>query len=178
MISVLLSVQPRWVDKICTVIGEMNGLPVYEKEDEVRKSRPNRSVPFKVYIYESRRRKKVIGHFICDRMTYISASIDDDGDRHLQNTAFLRTCLTYEELFNYLYKEGGRQSGWAWHISALKIYDKPRELSEFKRPCDGNCQECKFALWQTNTFISESKIVGCTQKIKAPQSWCYVEEGE
>ena len=38
MISVLLSVQPEWVDKICTVIGEWNGLPVYEKEDEVRKT--------------------------------------------------------------------------------------------------------------------------------------------
>ena len=123
-LSVLLSVQPRWVDKICTIIGERNGQLVYEKEDEVRKSRPNLSVPFKVYIYESRRRKVYF-----------------------------------------------------WHISALKIYDKPRELSEFKRPCPvGDCQECKFALWQTNTFISESKIVGCTQKIKAPQSWCYVME--
>ena len=179
MRSILLSVQPEWVDRICTVIGERNGLPVYEKEDEVRKTRPNVSVPFKVYIYESRRRKKVIGHFICNRMTYIAASVDDLGEKHLENTAFLRTCLTNLELFNYLYREGGRCSGWAWHISALKIYDKPRKLSEFKRPCPVNdCQECKFALWQTQTFISESKIVGCTQKIKAPQSWCYVMEIE
>ena len=179
MISVLLSVQPRWVDKICNVIGYQRNEPIYEKGDEVRKSRPNLSVPFKVYIYESRRRKKVIGHFICDRMTYIGANIDDDGVRHLQNTAFLRTCLTDLELFNYLYREGGRCSGWAWHISALKIYEKPRELSEFKRPCPvSDCQECGFALWQTNTFISESRIVGCTQKIKAPQSWCYVLEVE
>ena len=196
MKSILLSVQPEWVDRICTVIGERNGLPVYEKQDEVRKSRPNVSVPFKVYIYETKGRTdtpwvdedghtiykgrgQVIGHFICDRMTYIAARVDDHGEKHLENTAFLRTCLTNLELFNSLYREGGRCSGWAWHISALKIYEKPRALSEFKRPCPvSDCQECSFALWQTNTFISESRIVGCTQKIKAPQSWCYVmEEG-
>ena len=171
MISVLLSVQPRWVDKICTVIGERNGKPVYEKEDEVRKSRPNLSVPFKVYIYESRRRKKVIGHFICDLITAIKA--ENRIQAYYNNTK--KTCLTDDELIRY----ADGKKVYFWHISALKIYDKPRELSEFKRPCPvSDCHECKFALWQTQTFISESKIVGCTQKIKAPQSWCYVMEIE
>ena len=170
MKSILLSVQPEWVEKICTMIGERNGLPVYEKEDEVRKSRPNVSVPFKVYIYESRRRKKVIGHFICDLITAIKA--ENRIQAYYNNTK--KTCLTDDQLMRY----ADGKKVYFWHISALKIYDKPRELKEFKRPCDGNCQECSFALWQTHTFISESKVVGCTQKIKAPQSWCYVmEEG-
>lgn len=169
MISVLLSVQPEWVDRICTVIGERNGLPVYEKEDEVRKTRPNVSVPFKVYIYESRRRKKVIGHFICDKIAEIYPFEHAAG---VFFNTFGKTGLSLDEYEAY----AGGKKVYFWHISALKIYDKPRELKEFKRPCDGNCQECSFALWQTNTFISESRIVGCTQKIKAPQSWCYVME--
>ena len=171
MISVLLSVQPRWVDKICNVIGYQRNEPIYEKGDEVRKSRPNLSVPFKVYIYESRRRKKVIGHFICDLITAIKA--ENRIQAYYNNTK--KTCLSDDELIRY----ADGKKVYFWHISALKIYDKPRELSEFKRPCPvSDCQECKFALWQTQTFISESKIVGCTQKIKAPQSWCYVLEVE
>ncbi len=171
MISVLLSVQPRWVDKICNVIGYQRNEPIYEKGDEVRKSRPNLSVPFKVYIYESRRRKKVIGHFICDLITAIKA--ENRIQAYYNNTK--KTCLSDDELIRY----ADGKKVYFWHISALKIYDKPRELSEFKRPCPvSDCQECKFALWQTQTFISESKIVGCTQKIKAPQSWCYVMEIE
>lgn len=183
--SILLSVQPEWVDRICTVIGERNGLPVYEKEDEVRKTRPNVSVPFKVYIYETKGRTdtpwvdedghtiykgrgQVIGHFICDLITAIKA--ENRIQAYYNNTK--KTCLTDDQLMRY----AGGKKVYFWHISALKIYDKPRELKEFKRPCDGNCQECSFALWQTNTFISESRIVGCAQKIKAPQSWCYVME--
>ena len=179
MKAVMLSVAPKWVDKICHEIGVQNGKPIYEKEDEVRKTRPNTPVPFKVYIYESRRRKKVVAEFICDRMTYIGARIDDNGERHLENTAFLKTGLSADSLFEYIYgEEKSKHNGWAWHISALKIYENPKELSEFNRPCDGNCQECKFALWRIYTFMLESKIAGCTQILTAPQSWCYVEEVE
>ena len=168
MKAVMLSVTPKWVDKICHEIGVQNDKPIYEKEDEVRKTRPNTPVPFKVYIYESRRRKKVVAEFICDLITALKA--DNMIQAYYNNTK--KTCLTDAELLSYA--KGGKV--YFWHISDLVIYEKPRELSEFKRPCDGNCQECQYALWQTHTFISESKIVGCTQKLKAPQSWCYVEE--
>ena len=127
--------------------------------------------------YEDREYKhlncKVIGEFVCDQIDEIGYSpemhgkyISDIDDIHYVS------CVDFEEMFNYL-ADG---YGYAWHISDLVIYDKPKELSEFSRPCDGNCQECEYALWQTYTFISESKIVGCMQKVKAPQSWCYVEE--
>lgn len=208
MKSVLLSVQPKWVDKICHEIGERSGKPIYEKEDEVRKTRPNAPVPFKVYIYESRRRKKVVAEFICDRIDeYESEFVPDDEcrecisridrsdywdcdtataeviwDNENENpllqysiTNFAKqSCIQYNELKKYI--GIGINTFYVWHISDLKIYDKPKKLSEFNRPCDGNCQECKYALWQTHTFISESKIVGCTQKVTAPQSWCYVKE--
>lgn len=38
------------------------------------------------------------------------------------------TCLTYEEFESY----GKGETLYGWHITDLKIYDKPKELSEFK----------------------------------------------
>ena len=76
--------------------------------------------------------------------------------------------MTDDELHGYL----GHCQGYGWHISDLRIYDAPRELSEFQRatnPCDSchaeytwKCTDCK-------------KIGGDIKH--PPQSWCYVEEG-
>lgn len=42
------------------------------------------------------------------------------------------SCLTQFEIENYLgCKEGGEEVGYALHISNLKIFDKPRELSDY-----------------------------------------------
>ena len=83
MKAFLMSVNPKWVEKIA------NG----EKTIEVRKSRPKLETPFKVYIYETqgeyktgmgvfaygielkgtkKGKGKVIGEFVCDRIDRIS----------------------------------------------------------------------------------------------------------
>ncbi len=50
--------------------------------------------------------------------------------------------------------------GYGWHITDLRIYNEPRELSEF-------------------TGLRDTKFGAAPYDIKrAPQSWCYVEEGE
>jgi len=52
-------------------------------------------------------------------------------------------------------------NGYAWHISNLVIYDKPKELSEFHKRCND--------------------IYGCGAMpplTRPPQNWCYVEESE
>lgn len=75
MKAVMISIQPKWVEKI------VNG----EKTIEVRKSAP-KEVPFKCYIYETQGqyvkfthgahtkygygRGKVIGEFICDKVEW------------------------------------------------------------------------------------------------------------
>ena len=52
MKDILISIRPKWVEKICHKIGEGNGKPIYEKEIEVRKDEPKQvQVPFKCYIY-------------------------------------------------------------------------------------------------------------------------------
>ena len=48
---------------------------------------------------------------------------------------------------------------YGWHISDLRIYDAPRELSGF-------------------TGLRNTRFGAAPYDIKrAPQSWCYVEEG-
>ena len=63
-------------------------------------------------------------------------------------------CLKREEIVNYL-----KGTGYGWHISDLRIYDAPRELSEF-------------------TGLRNTRFGAAPYDIKRPpQSWCYVEEG-
>lgn len=120
-------------------------------------------------------RQKVIGEFTCDRIYKIDKDSTDflfkAGGLSVYKQAAeekcgLRVAMTDDELHGYL----GHCQGYGWHISDLRIYDAPRELSEFERPYE--CNECD-AKWATecNACHEEGKIK------RPPQSWCYVEEG-
>ena len=63
---------------------------------------------------------------------------------------------------------------YAWHIDNLKIYDKPKELSEFILPNKKNCKTCFFYSDMCNKVCEETKL----HLFRPPQSWCYVEELE
>lgn len=80
------------------------------------------------------------------------------------------TCLSEEEIQNY----GGNKPLYFWHISDLKIYDKPKKLDEFEHPCpyQGNCRsEC-----QKGKFKNDG-IFLCSNKItRPPQSYMKVKE--
>ena len=95
MKSVLISVQPKWCEKITHIIGKIDKKPIYEKRVEIRKTRPKLETPFKVYIYmtkaydtifgKGKPKKvcvgggKVIAEFVCDRVQeYESEFVDDD----------------------------------------------------------------------------------------------------
>src|SRR5574344_499270 len=67
--------------------------------------------------------RKVIGEFVCDRverMRYPDDGLVDVVDAQM-------ACLTAKEIITY---SNGKPL-YGWHISALQIYDKPMELSEF-----------------------------------------------
>lgn len=68
---------------------------------------------------------------------------------------------------NYL-----KGTGYGWHISDLRIYDAPRELSEFRRACTNSwyCESCAM-YWENNGTCGNESL----QLKRAPQSWCYVE---
>lgn len=58
----------------------------------------------------------------------------------------------------FRYYAFGREAMYGWHISDLKIYDIPKELSEFK------------GLRKTKFGYEPVEIK------RPPQSWCYVEK--
>jgi predicted transcriptional regulator len=166
MKSVLISIQPKWCELIATG----------KKTVEVRKTRPKIETPFKCYIYCTKGETiylprdifgnkalngKVIGEFVCDRITEYECSSDGFGE--LATTC--GTCLTYDEIINYC--NGNDLYG--WHISDLVIYDKPRALSGFKRACPDNVYECAMCRHSDYTGMK------CTPITRPPQSWCYVE---
>lgn len=163
MKAVLISVRPKWVEKIA------NG----EKTIEVRKTRPKLQTPFKCYIYETqgwvekdgimafRLGGRVIGEFTCDRI-YELAPLN-----HAPDDVEKQACLTREEIVNYL-----NGTGYGWHISDLRIYGQPREFTEFRKSCPNDlyCEDC--AMYSNNNGICNN---GALPLRRPPQSWCYVE---
>lgn len=185
MKSVLISIRPQWCEKI------MSG----EKTIEVRKTAP-KEVPFKAYIYMTNKKPyvltfagngkmrvhngTVIGEFICDKVERFSVgSLRSDDIQKL-------ACLSYYEMICYFYKPeelDGKtaKQGFAWHISDLKIYDKPKELGEFYTIPESGSDCCFGCIWNA-TPLDEMPCRTCKRERKylyrPPQSWQYVEEVE
>ena len=178
--AVMISIRPKWCEKIC------NG----KKAIEVRKTRPKLQTPFKCYIYCTRDKHlafmqnqtgtnliacmdvdaaipvggaigngKVIGEFTCDDIYEI------DPTKTIGAGFAEDSCVSSRDIHEYL----GGQTGYGWHISDLKIYDRLKDLGEFERPYE--CDLC------TAKWASECNACHGNGKIKRPpRSWCYVEE--
>lgn len=160
MKAIMISIQPKWCELIVSC----------KKTVEVRKTRPKINTPFKCYIYctigngvkgdylipSGIQCGKVIGEFVCDRIGDISVVV----------------------------RNGKGKTLYAWHIIDLVIYDKPRELSEFKLPCknDNDCDNCdKARHYFINTINRDFVLRSCELEeglTRPPQSWQYVEEKE
>ena len=162
MKAVLISIQPKW----CELIARG------EKTLEVRKTRLKLETPFKCYIYctftgsneffrdalngdvaawnrgkWSERKGNVIGEFICDRYVI---------DRSFGHDAVINAAACMTEIQCASYSCGSPLYG--WHISNLKIYEKPKKLSDFTgiKTMRGGFELCELE--------------------RPPQSWCYVTE--
>ena len=151
--SVLISIQPKWCELI------VNG----KKTVEVRKSRPKIDTPIKCYIYCTNNQVfaqssmegeyftapksglielercgskilsgKVIGEFMCKEIEVLKRNTVFNAP-----ALYSQSRLTRDEYFGYI----GNKTAYIWYISDLKIYDRPRELSEFKvtRPPQSWC---------------------------------------
>ena len=195
--AVLISIRPKWVEKIA------NG----EKTIEVRKTKPKLDTPFKCYIYCTRDKHlafmqnqtdtnliacmdvdaaipvggaigngRVVGEFTCDRIYKIDKDSTDflfkAGGLSVYKKAAEEKCglcvaMTDDELHGYL----GHYQGYGWHIADLRIYDTPRDLGEFKPVCrvDAGCCAC---------LHYDYAKMDCGEKVisRPPQSWCYVED--
>lgn len=194
MKSVMISIRPKW----CELIA--NG----KKTIEVRKTRPKVEPPFKCYIYCTKAHKgehlynsnalmnpyayiddhshnggdrpydgNVIGEFVCDyicEFTYKNGGFLVNDDISTTICALAKCCLTDNNFRNYSHKK----SVYGWHISDLKIYDEPRELSEFKK-VNRNCWYADLGLAKRD--CTDCKNIECFIQ-RPPQSWCYVEKSE
>lgn len=168
MKAILKPVSPKLCEKV--ISGECTLL--------LSKTRPKLEPPFRDYIYMTlakpycyefagggkmkAKNGKVIGEFVCDRI-YEIAPIN-----HAPDDIEVRTCLTREEIVSY-----HKGYCYGWHISELKIYDKPKELGEFRKPSKEYHE----------IFEKEGRLIfadGWTNEpiTRAPQGWCYVEELE
>ena len=122
---------------------------------------------------------KVIGEFICDKVIKtcgwrLRGDTQQCAKRTTDEEAFPElACLTIDEIVEYAGSENREVCG--WHISNLKIYDKPKKLNEFGQKCDNaneiRCRDCRL-LEEWDNCCS----VMCKPLTRAPSNWCYVEE--
>ncbi len=190
MKSVMISIKPYWV---FLIIAKTMGWAIdKQKTVEVRKTFPqddewNKSV--KIYCTKDKKsfnlipkeyrpfmRKflgKVIGEFVCnkiDDITIISTPIMEyiQVNGKASMTINSDACLDIDELSEY----ASGKTLYGWHISDLVLYDKPKALSEFAKPCNYNCfAPCPY--YRGKEYDCEKPVI-----TRPPQSWCYVEEKE
>ena len=196
MKAVLISTQSKWVEKIANRKKTIEVRKTAPKQVPFKcyiyctSAKPylykEANPPFELFLdselykgkgYDDRLFSgKVIGEFVCDKI------IEWQYDKgHQYYVEYPDDCTSYfpylkchseatglkcSEIENY----GKGKTLYGWHISDLKIYDKPKELREFRKPCKINlpmCDRCEYySTWNGR----------CENITRAPQSWCYVEE--
>ena len=196
MKSVLISIQPKWCELIASrkkTIEVRKTKPKLEtpfkcyiyctkerkKTDFITKSEvfgyinaPEHTICNRASEYDAN--GKVIGEFVCDKIYDITPHFDTPTfpNQYICGWDYGKEfdCLSFEELTSYL----NGKNGYGWHISDLVIYDKPRELSEFHKPCE-DVQNCLNKAFRDSGH-SLNKCFDCGCRIaRPPQSWCYVE---
>ena len=197
MKSILLSIKPKYVELIASGKKTIEVRKSAPKEVPFKayiyccKAKPylykEANPPFELFLdselykgngYDDRLFSgKVIGAFICDKVEIVNAKCSDYGIDLFYHDCLTNGCLTEREIEKYFNVPEDRDlramkgNGYVWNISDLKIYDKPKELSEFRKPCDRFLDCCTCRRLVRNEYMS------CDNKInRPPLSWCYVEE--
>lgn len=206
MKSVLISIRPEWVEKITSG----------QKTIEVRKTAPKEvpfkayiyctkaKRKWRLWDYEGAYRntegeivyaqQHIIGEFVCDKVdeyNFHEGLIEFNsmglpsriyGSYLIFADDYKAMCLSYDEVKNY----GKGKTLYGWHISDLKIYDKPKELDEFRAykfnsingtDVCGN-YDCKYYQDSGSYIIPPSCAKNECVITRPPQSWQYVEELE
>lgn len=125
----------------------------------------------------------IVGEFTCDRIYELETKAHG-GSYYVRGEDWLtacevaqQSCLTLKDMHDYLHA----QTGYGWHITDLRIYDAPRELGEFWRDCP-EYSELSTNCWTCENVCGGGDETDCNTDgrrylRRAPQSWCYVEEG-
>lgn len=182
MKSILLSIRPKWVEKILNK----------EKTIEVRKQFPKDYVGW-VYIYCTKDSKTKLSsnsfqYYVVDNKDYKNYLGNWNGkvlarfwcDKVEEHRPFFHwciekeTCLTRDDVLDYLdskdkFVGNPKRQGkvYAIHISKLEVFDEPKELNEF--------ETTKSYLVDVGQLQPIIKNITLT---KAPQNYCYIEGEE
>lgn len=145
--------------------------------------------------------QRVVGEFVCNKIERIEPIFDfyysysgynDSSDSSYFKGYFIdvetldKIGLTEQELCDY----GDGEVLYAWYISDLKIYDKPKKLSDFLKPCPDPyryctiCKHCikiippdeeEYALYHGGHYDYCEEYCGNILR-NPPKGWQYVEE--
>lgn len=120
---------------------------------------------------------RVIGEFICNEVEEFHewelspqgkfAEFEEERLKKFLSAA----CLSIAEVVRYRENLPYHKPLYGWHISDLKIYDKPKPIMQFYKPCPikiKNCPVCE--LYSTYTGCCMNNID------RPPQSYMFVEE--
>ena len=195
MKAVLISIQPYWVFLIIARIMGWN-VP-HEKTVEVRKNFPHDSawsrktliycskdmrsfkrIPEQYQPFMRRLMGKVIGEFMCDRfydLKYVPLKYYGKPAGTYEEKICEMSCLSVDAIKAYL----NGKHGFGWHISDLKIYDKPKELGEFRKKVKESDKRCLGddveGYWRAHGYDDREDTHCLIPLISPPQSWFYVE---
>ena len=193
--AIILSMKPKMVDKIlngektieirktrpkcelpCKVYIYCTKAKPYLyriNDDDEFETTNKRRFPESCYIKDYyAQNKEIVAEFVLEKIDkleyrHLSVShqnayipISKDADYQWEK----HSCLNYSDIVKY----GKFVSLYAWHISDLKIYNKARELSEFK-----SWQKDKSG-WQC--VEKEDRLLTLQSIKQPPKSWCYCEE--
>lgn len=139
----------------------------------------------KGYKVADKGRGKVIGEYVCDRIdtyTFHKGLTRFGGELGLPigtydtylifEDDYNAMCLTYNEVKDY----GKGKTLYGWHISDLKIYDKPKELWNFNYPCtEKECSKCQYEVREELPFDEIGVCCGRYHITRPFQSYGYVE---
>lgn len=124
--------------------------------------------------------RKVIGEFICDSVHQYSTADHVDGVDISTEDVTRMSCLTKQELEAYEYSAEPKDFSlymiglYCWHISDLKIYEKPKELIDFYTL--KKCNSCRKSGYESTACIFDENCRVPATITRPPQSWCYVVE--
>lgn len=165
--AVLISIRPKWCEKIVSGEKTIEVRKTRPKLETPFKAyiycttgRPDLNIPISQerlmqdYLNTGSMKSlncphgngKVIGEFTCDRIYKLETRSPGGSysvvgeDKPTTNRVARESCLGLADMHRYLQSK----TGYGWHISELKIYDAPKELSEFRRVCPNDlyCESC------------------------------------
>ena len=185
MKKVLMPLSPQECERV------FNG----EQTILVRKRVPKCDTPYEVLVYETKGatdtpwvdedghfiykgRGQVIGSFVCDGIEECIPDYDPYTETFF-NYYFEsgNDCLTAKEIRAY----GKGDPLYGLHITKPKLFDKPKELSEFRVVCHRtiHCRACEYVevVWHEDEqcFYYECRRPSITHQ---PRSFCYVEDNK